>query len=213
MKVTGGTPVLPLKEDSSIPIRIEKMPENINILVRKIVEVIRKCGRSKSYAVLFRTNTFGGREIEEIYRKVEHTYTKSADEPWMFNGKRIALSISTVHRFKGKEADVVFLADASMHSYPLIHPDCVFFEAFGDTPEKLLLDERRLFYVALTRAKEQLWLFYDGNIGPSPFIKDAQLSLERCKARAEAEAKLDFIRKHRFESITERLAALSLIRK
>jgi len=179
MRNMGGISVRSKKEDGHTPIRIEKVPENMNILVRKIVDVIREHGRETSFAVLFRTNSFQGREIEEIYRKVSREYSEQFEESWVFNGRAIKLDISTVHRFKGKEADVVILADASALSYPMLHPDTVFFEPFGDTPAKVIRDERRLFYVALTRAKNHLWIFYDDKFGPSPFLEDAGIFAPR----------------------------------
>ena len=43
-------------------------------------------------------------------------------------------------------------------NFPLIHPDNHLFEIFGHTIKDVFDEERRLFYVALTRAKEQLYL-------------------------------------------------------
>ncbi|MBQ3374505.1 MAG: hypothetical protein IJG40_15385, partial [Oscillospiraceae bacterium] len=45
----------------------------------------------------------------------------------------------------------------------LIHPDNELYEVFGDTPEDILRDEMRLFYVAVTRAKTHLYMLYDGD--------------------------------------------------
>lgn len=176
MRNMGGTSVRSEKEDGPSPIRIEKVPENMNILVRKIVDVIQEHGRESSFAVLFRTNSFQGREIDETHQKVVREYSERSGESWVMNGRAIKLDISTVHRFKGKEADVVILADASLHSYPLLHPDMVFFEAFGDSPAKVIRDERRLFYVAITRSKRHLRIFYDDKVGPSPFLEEAGLA-------------------------------------
>lgn len=173
MKSIGGISVQSVKEDGPKPVLVEPSPENTTILVRKVVEIIQEYGRDKSYAVLFRTNTFDGRDIEELYRKVSREYENETKESWNLNDHRIHLVVSTVHRFKGKEADVVVVADASAFSYPMLHPDSVFFEAFGDTPEKLIQDERRLFYVALTRSKEHLRILYDDKIGASPFLEEA----------------------------------------
>jgi DNA helicase-4 len=175
MKNMGGISAQPVKDDSTTPLKIERVPENMNLLSRKVAEVIKDFGRQRSYAVLFRTNTFAGREIEELQRKVAVEYTEQTGEAWKLDGLAIQLRMSTVHGFKGKEADVVVLADATAFSYPMIHPDGVFFEAFGDTPLKVIQDERRLFYVALTRSKEHLRILYDDKIGPSPFLEEAGL--------------------------------------
>lgn len=62
-----------------------------------------------------------------------------------------------MHSFKGLEADIIFLLHACQGAFPLIHPDYGLFGLFGDTEQQVLEDERRLFYVAVTRAREQVW--------------------------------------------------------
>ncbi|WP_342835826.1 UvrD-helicase domain-containing protein [Candidatus Lucifugimonas marina] len=84
---------------------------------------------------------------------------------------RNRISISTVHGFKGLESDVVIVLDAFSNCYPLIHPDWVFGRIFGDELESLTDEERRLFYVAVTRAESHLYLICDGP-DISPFVSD-----------------------------------------
>ena len=74
---------------------------------------------------------------------------------------RERISISTTHKFKGREADSVILIDADR--YPLIHPYWIFEQVFGTTLDELVESERRLLYVAMTRAKETLVLLSHGN--------------------------------------------------
>lgn len=84
---------------------------------------------------------------------------------------------STVHSFKGQEEDGIVVLDAVLRSFPLIHPNWIFFRAFGDHPDALLDEERRLFYVAVTRARSSLVLLTD-ELAESPFLKDVESSLE-----------------------------------
>ena len=77
------------------------------------------------------------------------------------------VDISTTHKYKGKEQQAVIILDA--YNYPSIHPDSIFFRIFGDDENKLLEDDRRLFYVALTRAKEELYIVID-SFKMSPFV-------------------------------------------
>ena len=95
------------------------------------------------------------------------------------------VSVLTVHRAKGLEFRVVFLAGLTEGRFPLrgrpaalTLPPALCRDATvqGDS----LSEERRLFYVALTRARDELWLSYslDGPAGrssrrPSPFIAEA----------------------------------------
>jgi len=78
---------------------------------------------------------------------------------------------STTHRFKGLEQLAVIILDAVQRSYPLIHPDWVFLRVFGDSIDRIEDEERRLFYVAATRAKDSLALVTE-TITESPYLAD-----------------------------------------
>lgn len=84
--------------------------------------------------------------------------------------KRDCIILSTIHQAKGLEWDVVFLINLTSDSLP--HPLCV--------SEYEIEEERRLFYVAITRAKRYLFLTYPlcmfrygelKSTEPSEFIK------------------------------------------
>jgi len=61
------------------------------------------------------------------------------------------VTLLTVHSAKGLEYDVVFVAGLEERTFPIIRDDDV---------EDDLEEERRLFYVAVTRAKKRLYLSY-----------------------------------------------------
>lgn len=86
---------------------------------------------------------------------------------------RDRISVSTAHKYKGLEKSMVIVLDAVARSYPLIHPDWTFSRILGDSPEKISEEERRLFYVALTRAVDTLVVITDGR-NPSPFLDELQ---------------------------------------
>lgn len=71
---------------------------------------------------------------------------------------RECVRISTTHRYKGLEESAVIVLDAVERSYPLIHPTWFFLRIFGDSIDRIVDEERRLFYVAVTRAKNSLAL-------------------------------------------------------
>ena len=81
------------------------------------------------------------------------------------------VSISTVHNYKGRENSAVILLDVHDRSYPLIHPDWIFSNFFGNSIKTIIEEERRLFYVALTRAREKL-VILTNNKRESPFIDE-----------------------------------------
>lgn len=84
----------------------------------------------------------------------------------------------TVHSFKGLQSDVVIVPDVQSRSFPLIHGDQRFQSFFGDDLRDLIEDERRLLYVAMTRAKERLHLLTRAGL-ESPFLTKLHRSKER----------------------------------
>ena len=86
----------------------------------------------------------------------------------MSRGKREdAVTLATMHHAKGLEYDLVFLPDANERITP--HHKAQL--------ESDIEEERRLFYVAMTRAKEKLYIFtlkerYGKKMEMSRFVKE-----------------------------------------
>jgi len=80
------------------------------------------------------------------------------------------ITTSTAHKYKGLQNDAVIVIDAVLRSYPLIHPDWVFARVLGDDLEKINDEERRLFYVALTRSVDTLIILTEEQ-SISPFLQ------------------------------------------
>ena len=83
------------------------------------------------------------------------------------------VDILTAHKSKGLQGKVVIVLDAVPQCYPLIHPDSIFTRIFESTVERVTAEERRLFYVALTRAEENLVIFTETD-SVSPFLEDLE---------------------------------------
>jgi DNA helicase-2/ATP-dependent DNA helicase PcrA len=112
------------------------------------------------------------------------------------NVKENAVHLSTVHSAKGMEWDYVFLINfvdkrwGNQRSYKKITlPDGILQNTDLSDKERNE-DDRRLFYVALTRAKKQVWLSYPETIVQNNNSSDKfpSIFLEELK---EIEAKLD----------------------
>ena len=87
------------------------------------------------------------------------------------------VTIFTAHKSKGLQGNVVIVLDAVPQCYPLIHPDSIFTRVLGNTIERATAEERRLFYVALTRAEEYLYIL-TATDNASPFIEDLEKGIE-----------------------------------
>ena len=111
----------------------------------------------KTFAILTRRNQIYGTELNEFCNRLKRCFEKEqSNRNGAFDEK--VKSVGTVHSFKGLEADIVIILQACNGTFPLIHPDNHLFEIFEHTIKDALDEERRLFYVAMTRAKEKLYI-------------------------------------------------------
>ncbi len=81
------------------------------------------------------------------------------------------IKISTIHKYKGEENDIIIFVNVTNFNHPMMHPDRSRHYILGLTDKKIIDEERRLFYVAMTRAKKAIHVVTDTE-DRSPFIND-----------------------------------------
>lgn len=64
----------------------------------------------------------------------------------------------TMHKSKGLESEIVILLEVDKEIVASCHPHATIFELFGDNLAAERADQQRLLYVAMTRAKERLYI-------------------------------------------------------
>lgn len=87
----------------------------------------------------------------------------------------------SIHSAKGLEADNVILVNCNQGAYgfpSLIEDDPILNFVLSKSEAYPFAEERRLFYVAMTRAKMNMYVLYDQK-RPSPFIGEFLLRIER----------------------------------
>src|SRR3989344_2885548 len=80
------------------------------------------------------------------------------------------LTLATIHAIKGLEAETVFVVGCNSHNFPCKGSEHPIIEMIKDEEYDKEEEERRLFYVALSRAKSNLHLTYTKK--PTYFIKE-----------------------------------------
>ena len=135
-------------------------------------EVVLLCRRNgMPWFINFREHGQGGKGLSGYLELVRSFFSKGLAE---------GISISTSHKYKGLEKPVVIVMDAVARSYPLIHPDWAFSRILGDSPNRIAKEERRLFYVALTRAIDKLFIVTERQ-SYSPFIEEVAKTMRLAK--------------------------------
>lgn len=137
-------------------IHLRKLP-----LSRKISYIYKYLGY-KEYSSL-KSNKFGEETLnKDLFIESLVNFTKNLNTVDDFNQKIIdlkknirlntdsSLILQTIHRSKGLEYDRVFVVDMLKNEFPVIDYDT--------EPAKSIEEERRVFYVAITRAKEKLFI-------------------------------------------------------
>lgn len=124
--------------------------------------------------ILSRTKRFGCCKNLDVFK--EKLCSVFSNEEKNIIGKNRfeeRIHVMTAHTSKGKEADIVFILKCNLRTFPMNHPDNRLFGIFGETEQKVFEEERRLFYVALTRAKKKVFLLTEKN-DRSPFLEHLQ---------------------------------------
>ncbi|MDA9557380.1 DNA helicase IV [Vibrio sp.] len=156
---------------------IQKNPNQLNKTLMSFKQQKPKSVVLCSIKLLEKTLNDLNQDPESVGKQVlllgrNHFHRPEHLDHWKTIFPNINMSFMTCHASKGKEADYVFIVNVDEGQFPtkrrLVHLDSVLMtdnnEAYPDA------DERRLFYVALTRAKEKAWVMYNG--GGSAFVQE-----------------------------------------
>lgn len=133
----------------------------------------RKISSEDLFAVLEEIwqNSKGYGTIKEWFEHIE-SYGKMLKEQNKKNGEKEGVNLMTMHATKGLEFDTVFVIEANEGS-------CPYKKAIADEE---IEEERRLFYVAMTRAKRKLVISYvkeknGKDLLPSRFVSELLLNV------------------------------------
>ncbi|CAE6946162.1 COG0210 Superfamily I DNA and RNA helicases [Vibrio sp. B1FLJ16] len=100
-----------------------------------------------------------------------HYHKPDLYDDWLKRFPNLDIRFMTCHASKGRESDFVIILSVDEGQFPTkkkqVHIDGALTESNDKFPHA---EERRLFYVAITRAKEKVWITHTG--AGSAFIKE-----------------------------------------
>ncbi len=110
-------------------------------------------------------------EISEYLQKRGLSFTKGSEDKAVIEKGKVF--IGTAHSSKGLEADMVFLVGCHSNNYPCKYSDKPVIDIVTEDYDHVD-EERRLFYVGITRAKKSLYITYTGS--PTWFLDEQAIA-------------------------------------
>ncbi|XP_029128591.1 ATP-dependent DNA helicase SRS2-like protein At4g25120 isoform X3 [Cajanus cajan] len=162
LDVDGGTF---LNEDYDIRSVLQYLLDDVSeFLSTKLVEVKSDRETSEDKGCIFVLKEF----IDYLFEREKENFRARRKD------NENSVTLTTIHQAKGLEWDVVFVVKANESEIPLLHD----FKGNVKDTAALVEEERRLLYVAMTRARQKLFILYvmmDSNwqmLQPSRFLKE-----------------------------------------
>ena len=125
--------------------------------------VVKQLPQKGTVLILARKNSDLNTVEDELQRQ-DKKYTRREEN----TQKQKRITLCTIHAAKGLEADTVFIVQATHNNHPLQVSEHPIIEKLQPKKYDKEEEERRLFYVAITRAKHTLHITYTGI--PSNYI-------------------------------------------
>jgi DNA helicase-2/ATP-dependent DNA helicase PcrA len=104
------------------------------------------------------TRVVTGKEFNYLAPKLHAVYRRNLN--FLESIRKPKITISSIHRFKGKEDNHIVIIGANNGQMP-----------HNKSGDSLLEEERRLLYVAITRSRHSVDLFFNSD-NPSPFLDE-----------------------------------------
>ncbi len=142
----------------------QQLPKTLNSFKTQKQRAVHLCASNQVEKVLDQLNRKANTTKRVLLLGRNHYHRPEHLSDWQQRYLSLKLEFMTCHASKGKEADYVIILAVNEGQFPArvksLHLDSALSQ-----PEKAFpyAEERRLFYVAMTRAKEKVWVTYSGN--------------------------------------------------
>lgn len=125
--------------------------------------------------VLSRTNSQLN-QLSNLLKQKNIAHILRTDDNPNLSAKKGEITLATIHSIKGLEAQIVFVIGCNELNFPCKASDHPVIELIKIDNYDKEEEERRLFYVAISRAKKHLYLTYSGK-KPTYFINSDMLKI------------------------------------
>ena len=165
---------LKVLQDTSTALRVWRSnldAGEVNIVIPQVADVVYNW-----YHAHLNASKTSPTTVKSQLKKIRSSFEAAEDILLKLKGK-LSVRLSTLTRLQDKDQNAGAVQLMTMHGYKGLEFDTVFLlDAFAPDDGKTVIDEapeRRLFFVAITRAKERFFALYSDT--PSPFIAEAAL--------------------------------------
>lgn len=136
---------------------IDKVPVAAAQLLKQLVRIIKHHHHADTM-LLHRHNftSFDGITLEALYLALKEILLRENLMTTANFDKHVRCM--TMHKSKGLESEVVILLEMDATVVASCHPHATIFQLFGDNRAAESADQKRLLYVAMTRAKKYLYV-------------------------------------------------------
>lgn len=111
--------------------------------------------------VLARTNKQLS-DLSEIFKRRGIKYILKTEDEKSIEPKEDEVTLATIHSIKGLEAEEVYLIGCTKRNFPCVASEHPVIEILKMYEYDKAEEERRLFYVAISRARNKLYMTYSG---------------------------------------------------
>ncbi|WP_428775261.1 DNA helicase IV [Vibrio sp.] len=148
-----------------------QLPKQLQSVKQQKTKAVHLVAMSKLEKVLDKLNRKVTSKKQVLLLARNHYHQPELLSEWQKQFANLTISFMTCHASKGKEADYVVVLSVDEGQFPTkrnsLHLDSALTRSSEEFPHA---EERRLFYVALTRAKQAVWVAYNG--AGSSFVEE-----------------------------------------
>ncbi|MGT0150400.1 3'-5' exonuclease [Vibrio metschnikovii] len=141
-----------------------QLPKTLNSFKSQKQRAVVLCASNQIEKILDKLNRQAKVPKQVLLLGRNHYHQPEHLAEWQRRYASLQIEFMTCHASKGKEADFVIILAVNEGQFlarvKARHLDSALTQSKVDFP---FAEERRLFYVAMTRAKEKVWITYSGN--------------------------------------------------